>query len=169
MTRRGRCSPKSSGRNGGASPRIWPTPIPDQDGDERDWGAPIAHQPEHQRRNRDPEPYLCLDQPDAERGKRQPKTELQSSRDAARQSACEPANHTGQTKDQKKRPDDETRPGNRRRLHRLDQYRCRCCLHRLDGHRNAIEGTGECIEEPEGRQDAGRVHLHDRDRADDVR
>ena len=66
---------------------------------------------------------MRLDKPDAEAGKRQPKPELQARRDAARQGACKAAHHACQAEDQEERADDKTGPGNRRRLHRLDQDR----------------------------------------------
>jgi len=51
-------------------PENLPDANPDEHGDERDRRALVAHQREHQRRNRHPEPDLGFDGPDAERGER---------------------------------------------------------------------------------------------------
>jgi hypothetical protein len=98
-------------------------PDPHEHGDERDGQPLVTHQAEHQRRDRHSEPDLRLDEPDPERSQRQPKTELQARCDAARQGACEAADDASDAEDQGYRADHETRPGNRCRVHRLDQHR----------------------------------------------
>ena len=138
-------------------------------GDQCDRRALIPHQTEDQRGDRNTEPDLRTNQPDAERREGEAETKLQARRDAARQSAREAAHHAGQSENQEERTDHETGPSNRRWSHRLDQHRCRCCLHRLHSHRHAVESSCERIKQPKCRQDAGRVHLHDRDGPDDMR
>jgi hypothetical protein len=63
----------------------------------------------------------------------------------------------------------DTGPGDRARLHRLDQHGGRGGLHRLHRHRYAVESARQRVKETEGGQNPGRCHADDRDRADNVR
>ncbi len=109
-----------------------------------------------------------LDVADAESGQRQAQAQLKARRDGRRQGAGDASHQSRGAGDQEEGSDDQTRAGDSAWSHRLDQDRGRGGLHRLHRHRQAVETSGGRIEQAEGHEDAGGVHPHHRDRADDV-
>ena len=70
---------------------------------------------------------------------------------------------------QKECSDHNAGPSDRTRLHRLDQHGGRCGLHWLHRHRHAVKSSRQCVKQPEGRQNPGRGHADNGNRAHNVR
>ncbi len=137
--------------------------------DQGDGHARDAHQGQHQGAHEKAQPDLVLDIADAEPGQRQAEPQLQAGGHRRRQGAGDAADQPRGAGDQEEGPDDEAGAGNGAGAHRLDQDRRRRGLHRLHGHGDAVEGAGRGVEQAEGDEDAGRIHPHHGDRANDVR
>ena len=131
--------------------------------------SPVAHHREHQCRDGDPEPDVRFDETEAEPSKGEAEAELKAGRYTSGQRTREAAHHPGHSKNKEESANDESGSGNRRRVHRFNEHSRRCCLHRLHRHGDAVEGSGQGIEQAERGQDAGRVHPDDCNSAHDVR
>jgi hypothetical protein len=113
----------------------------DNHGHKGDGRTLVAHQQQHERRNNDAEPKLLFHQVHAKSGKRQPEAKLKAGCYGHGQDTCNAADQAGCTDEQEESADDNSRPGNRARLHRLDQRGSRSRFHRLHGHGHAVKGS----------------------------